>query len=250
MNGFQVLWRHDILVFDVELVARIAVGDGVATAAYLSASATIGTGAGLVKAQVALAGDGHAKSTVAEHLDAHRFAMRAAYSLAEDGLVYIVDLLEIDLAGKHHNVGKLTVESHRLAVRHIHLSGDVHLHTYLTGIENGSHIAGNDSRDVGFFGGIDDAAHKIHITVEHHGIHRQVALHATFTAPCGYLMKVVDSEIVRRLGSHIQALDAEIYSIGAALMCSHKRLIRAHRRHYLKVFSVHIAQFFGKDSAN
>ena len=41
-DGLQVLGRHDILVVDVELIARFIVGSGVRTAAHLNALPTIG----------------------------------------------------------------------------------------------------------------------------------------------------------------------------------------------------------------
>ena len=41
-DGLQVLRRHDILVVDVELIARLIVGSGVRAAAHLNALPTIG----------------------------------------------------------------------------------------------------------------------------------------------------------------------------------------------------------------
>ena len=43
VDGLQVLGRHDVFVLNVELVAGLAVGDSVASAAYLGAGATVGT---------------------------------------------------------------------------------------------------------------------------------------------------------------------------------------------------------------
>ena len=240
MDGFQVLRRHDVFVFDVEPVARVAVGNGVASAANLTAGTAVGAGACFVQAQVAFARNCHAQSAVAKHLYSHRVAVRAADAVAHDGLMYVVHLLEVHLAGKHHHVGKLAVESHRLAVRYVHLRGDVHLHVDAAGVGYGSHIACNDGRDAGFFGGVDDAAHQLHIVVEHHRVHCEIAFHAALVAPCCNLVQVVDGEVVRRFCTHIQPLDAKIYGIGTTLMRCHKTLVAAHRRHYLKIFSFHV----------
>ena len=81
-----------------------------------------------MQAEVAFSRNRHTQSTVAEHFDAHKRAVRTADVVADDCLVDFVNLFEVNFAGKHHHIGKLRVESHRLTVRYIHLSGNVHLH--------------------------------------------------------------------------------------------------------------------------
>ena len=56
----QILRRHHILVFNVELVARFAIGYGVAASANLSASTTVCAGVHLMEAKIAFSTDGHA----------------------------------------------------------------------------------------------------------------------------------------------------------------------------------------------
>ena len=177
-----------------------------------------------MQAQIAFSRYRHAQCTVAEHLDAHQVAVRPANIVAHDSVVNVAHLLQIDLAGKHHHIGKLRIEAHSLAVRHIHLSADVHFHVDRAGIENRSHIGGYDCRHLCLLGGIDNAAHERQVVVEHHSVHCEVAFQPIFVAVSGNAAHVVDSEVVCRLGTHIQALNAEVDGIGTALHGSHKRL--------------------------
>ena len=93
-----------------------------------------------MKAQIAFAADGHAERPVAKHLNLDRLPARAADSLADDGGVYLLDLVKVKLAREHYGVGKLRVESNGLNIGNVGLSGDVDFHSPRPRIEDGGNI--------------------------------------------------------------------------------------------------------------
>ena len=97
-DGLEVLRRHDILVVYLELVARLVVGDGVRTTAYLHTLAAVGRASGVGKTHVALAAHSHAQRAVAEHLYAYQLALRAANVLFLYLLVDVRHLIHVQLA--------------------------------------------------------------------------------------------------------------------------------------------------------
>ena len=143
-DGFQVLWAHDVLVVNLQLVARLVVGDGVAAPANLHALAPVGRAVGVVEAHVALARDGHAECSVTEHLDAHGLSAGAADMFLLDVAVDVGHLLHAQLACQHHHVGKLCVELQCLDVRYVELCGEVHLHAHLPAVLHHGNVAGDD----------------------------------------------------------------------------------------------------------
>ena len=157
--------------------------------------------------------------------------MRAEQPLLRDVLVYARHLFEVELAGEHHHVGPLRIVAHRLAVAHVHLRGDVYLHPYAAGIEDGGHVAGDDGADAGIACCIDDAVHVVDVLVIDDSVHGEVGLDASLGAPLGYGVQVVDREIHARLGAHVKVLDAKIDGIGTTLLRRHQALPRPHGSH-------------------
>ena len=79
----------------------------------------------------------------------------------------------------------------------------MHLHTYLSAVGHNSHIAGNNSRDVGFLGCINNLMHKFHILIIDDSVHCEVALHAMLGTCSSYLTQVVNSKMIGRMRAHI-----------------------------------------------
>ena len=75
-DGLEVLRAHQILMVGLDGVARLAVGEQVGATADLHTLAAVGTAVLGHQAHVALARDGHAERTMAEHLDADGLARR------------------------------------------------------------------------------------------------------------------------------------------------------------------------------
>ena len=85
--------------------------------------------------------------------------------------------------------------------------------------------------------------HQSDVLIVDNRVDCQIAFQTVLVADACNLAKVVGGEIVGRAGTHVQPLDAEIYSVGTSLNRSVERLVGAYRGHYLKVFSVHILKF-------
>jgi len=118
-DGLQVLRRHDVLVVNLQFRTRLTVGDEVRAAAYLHAGTAVGRPSRVVEAHVALAADGHAQCTVAEHLDTYQLARGTADVLLLNLSADVGHLLHVQLAGQYHDVGKLGVEAQCLDVRYV-----------------------------------------------------------------------------------------------------------------------------------
>ena len=239
MDGAQVFGRHNIFVLDIELVAGLAVGDGVASAADLGAGASVGRGVHLVEREIAFAGNGHTEGAVAEHFDSHQLAVRAADIFVDYGLMDGRHLVEVEFAGEHHHIGILRIVAECGGVAHTELRGDVHLHIAAAGIEDCGHIRGDDGGDAGGGHGVDDGAHLGHILVVDDGVDGEVGFHTVFVADRGNAAEVVEGEVHAGTGTHIQAFHAEVHGVGSGVYSSPQTLVRAYGRHYLKILSVH-----------
>ena len=180
---------------------------------------------------------------MAEHLDAHRPAGGACDTVAHDGLVDVVDLLERQFTRHDHDVGHRGIVAHGLGVANVDLRGDVYLDAYRARIGDCRHVAGDDGAHASLAGSVDDAAHIGHVLVVDDGVDREVTLHAALLAPLCYGVKVVDGEVDARLRPHVQALDAEVDGIGTGLPSRRERLPRAYGSHYFKVAALH-SQYF------
>ena len=174
-----------------------------------------------------------------EHLDTHRFTTRTHDVVALDGFVNAGHLVEVQLAGQHHDVGKAGVESQGLGVRDIQLGGQMHLHPNLAGIVHGRHVAGDDGRETGLLGSIDDAVQQVYVLVVNHGVDREIALDVVLVADAHNLVQVVDGKVVRRAGAHVEPLDTEVNRVGPSLYGGSQRVVRTHGCHNFKIASLH-----------
>ena len=93
-----------------------------------------------METEVAFSGDRHAERTMGEHFDFHESARRTADPVAVDDGLDFLDLSEIKFTCKDDDVGKLCVETQSLDIGDAELGGDVYLHTYLAGIDDGRHV--------------------------------------------------------------------------------------------------------------
>ena len=219
MYGFQVLRTHDIFILDGKFIARVAVGDDVTAAANLAARTTVGARPGFVQTHIAFAAHSHAKCAVAKHLDAHLVAVRTAHIVFHDSLVHRLHLVHVEFARQHLHISPLGVVAHRLAVAHVHLRGNMHLHINGAGVENGGHVAGDDCRHFCLFRRIHDAVHIFNVFLVDDSVHGEVALHVVLLAPSRYGVQVVEGEVHARTAAHVQILNAEVDGVGTALPC-------------------------------
>ncbi len=97
------------------------------------------------------------------------------------------------------------------------------------------HIAGDDCRDAGLLGGIDNLVHQRDVLVVDDGVDRQIGLYTMTVALAGYVAQVVDGKRAGRMGAHVQLLDAEIHRVGSRLNGRRQTLARPHGRHHLKI---------------
>ena len=95
----------------------------------------------------------------------------------------------------------------------------MHLHIYGAGVENGGHVAGDDSRNLRLLCRIHDAVHIFNVFLVDDSVHGEVALHVVLLAPSRYGVQVVEGEVHARTAAHVQILDAEVDGVGTALPC-------------------------------
>ena len=161
---------------------------------------------------------------MAEHFYAHEVAARAGDVLLFNLLMNVGHLLHVEFARQYHHVGKLGVKLQGLDVANIELRGEVHLHSLLAAVVHHRHIRGDDGRDAGFCGGIDDAAHVGQVTVVDKGVHREVGFHTLLIASLGDFAQILDIEVVGTVGAHIELPDTEIHGVGTGLQRCGQRL--------------------------
>ena len=191
-----------------------------------------------MEAEVALAADGHAEGAVAEHLYPYELAPRAADLLALDDVVDVAHLGEIEFTSQHHDVGKAGVEAEGLGVADVELRAEVYLLPDGVAVAHHGHVAGDDGRDAGVVGGIDNLAHERHVLVVDDGVDGEVALNAVCGGSGGYLAEVAEGEGAGRAGTHVQVAYAEVDAVGTSLNGSRQRLARAYGGHDFKVTNV------------
>ena len=172
-----------------------------------------------------------------EHLDAHRLPIRALDVFVTYLIRDAFHLLHIQLASKHHNIGKLRIETHSICICHIDLSRDVNFLTDLTRIKNCSHIGRNDSRNACLLGTIDDIVKQRNIRIIDHRIYCQIGFYPMTITFGNDIVHIVHSEICTRTRTHIQTLDTEIDSISTGAESSSQRLPTTDGSHYLKIFA-------------
>ena len=191
---------------------------------------------------VALAADGHAEGTVAEHLDAHLLSAGTADVLFHYLAIDVGHLVDIQFAGQYNHVGKLRIEAQRLDIGDVQLCRQVNLLPHSVTIGHHRHVAGDDGRDACCLGGIDNLVHQFDVLTIDDGVHREVRLDAVLVAGGCNLFQVVNGERRGGVGSHVQFLDAEIDGVSPGLYGSGQRLAAPHGRHDFKIFDFHGAK--------
>ena len=187
--------------------------------------------------QVALAADGHAQRSVAEHLQAHRSSVGTRNRVVGDMPVDLGHLLHVQLACQHHHVGPLRVEAYGLDIADVCLRGYMHRYAHPAAVTNGGDVGGDDGGDSGRLGVVHDVVHTVDVGIIQDGVDGQVCPHAGLVAPGGDGLHVGDREVGTAAAAHVQSLDAEVDGIRPCVEGRRQRLPRPHRSHYLKVFS-------------
>ena len=240
MDRLQILGRHDVLVVDLKLDARLLILDLVGAAADLRARATVSALTLLVQAEVALTRDGHTEGAMGEHLDTDGLTSRTDDGLLDDRLMDGSDLIHIQLTCQDHDVGELCVEAQRLDVGDIELGGEVDFDTDTTCVEHRGDVGSDDSRDVSILRRVDDLAHELKVFVVDDRIDGEIALDIMLTADRRDLIEVFGGEVIRTLRAHVEAFDTEVYGVSTRVDSRHERLIGAHGGHDFVIFPVHL----------
>ena len=155
-------------------------------------------------------------------------------------------LIHVQLTCQHHDIGKLGIKAQGFDIRYVQLGGEMHLLPHPIAIGHHRHVGGNDGRDAGLSGCIDDLVHQRDVLAIDDGIDSKITLDAVFVALTGNIAQVVDGERRGRVRPHVQFLNAEIDAASPSLDGCSQRLARADRSHDFKVFYLHGC----KDSAN
>ncbi len=173
-----------------------------------------------------------------EHLYPHEIARRAADAVPLNGFVYVLDLVEVELARQHHHIGELGVEAQRLDIGDGELGGDVHLKPYAAAIHYRSHIRCDDGVHPGSRGCIEGLPHRGKVFLIEDYVERKVALHPRLAADAHHFSEVVRAEVVGRMAAHIELPDTEIHGVRSALYGRAQALEIARRSHYFQFFTI------------
>ena len=109
------------------------------------------------------------------------------------------------------------VEAHCLDVAYVDLSGYVHLNPYLPGIAYCGNVAGYYCRYAALLDCIDHVMAFRDLIVVDYCVDREIGFHAGFIAYRGYAAQVVEGEVDRRTGAHVESFDTEIYGVGSGI---------------------------------
>ena len=115
----------------------------------------------------------------------------------------------------------------------------MHLDTFAARYHDGGDVRGYHRRYAALAHRTAYLAALVELVVVYDSVDRKIGLDAGGIAGGRDVAQVVDGEVGRRAGTHVEPLDTEIYGIGAGIDCGMERLEAAHRRHYLKIFSLH-----------
>ena len=126
-DRLQILGTQKVAVVELKLDVALGIFDDVRSAARLQTGASIGALAASVQTHVALAADGHAKCSVAEHLQPHGSARRTADVFLFDGLCNMRDLLKRQFAGKNRDIGPAGVKTKRFDIGNVELRGKMEI---------------------------------------------------------------------------------------------------------------------------
>ena len=239
MNSLQVFRRHDIFVVDIQFHICLLITNGIRTTAYLHTSPPVGGVIHFMQREVALSGDCHTQSTVTEHLNTNLFTTRSTDIFFPDLTINLCNLLQIQFACKHHNIGKLGIKFQGFRIRYIKLSRQMHFLPDPAGIIHHCHVSSNHCRYSGCFGRIDNSTHQRNILIIDNRIDCQIAFHPVFVARPGYLTQIINGKRIGRTGTHVKVFYTKIDRIGSSLNGCRKRFARTDRRHYFKVFYIH-----------
>ena len=223
----------------MELVAGVQVSHFVAAAANLEAGAPVGRCAVGVKAEVAFAGNRHTESAVGEHFYAHELPAGALDALFDDGLVDVLNLVEVELTREHDHVRPLGIEAQGLNIGDGQLGGDVHLQPYAAAILDGRHIGGYNGVHARCLCGVEGFAHRVKVLLIKDYVESKVALDPRLAADSDDLREVFGAEVIGRMAAHIELPDPEIYGVSAALDGSVQAFEIARRGHYFQFFPIH-----------
>ena len=249
-HGLEILRTHQIFIVHLYLMTRFGIGEDIRTTAYLYALAAVGRPVGSIQTHVALTRDGHAESTMTEHLDADRLTRRSADALLHRLTMNLCHLVHIQLTRQYHHIGKLGIETQGLDVGDIQLRTQMHLLSHRSAIGHHRHIRGDDSRDARLLGRIHNLVHQRDILVVDDGIHREVRLDAVLITRFGNLLQIGNSEGAGRMCPHIQLLNTEIDRVGTRLNGSRKTLPGAYGGHNLKITQLLFHQMLRYDTGN
>ena len=181
-HGAEVFGRHYVFVFYVESDVRLAVFDGVGTAAHLQTRSTVGAAAEFVKAEVAFARNSHTERTVHKHLYAYKTALGSADILLANLLMDICHLVESEFPGKHHHVAIFGKEFHSLNVADVQLCGCVYLYALLQCVFQNCCVGSDYCGDVFLFGKVDYAVHLGYVAVVHYGVDGEIRFYIMLLA--------------------------------------------------------------------
>ena len=109
----------------------------------------------------------------------------------------------------------------------------MHLQTQAMCLHQRRHIRSDHRRNLRLVRMVEDLTEQCQVLVVDDRIDRQVALYATPPANLHDTIKVVSRKVVGRLSTHIQRLNAKVYTIRSSTYRSAQALIRPHRRHHL-----------------
>ena len=154
--------------------------------------------------------------------------------VAVDDRLDLLYLSEIQLSCQHDHVGKLGIESQGLGVGYAELCGYMHLHAYLTGIHDGSHVGSDHGSHPGSLCRFKCAFHILDILVVQDNVQGEICLDPMLRAYAHDLSEVRHLEVVGRVRTHVQFLDSEIYGVRSTLYRCLQALEIARRRHDLQ----------------
>ena len=248
MYCLEVLGREDVFVINGKgdrgrgtHVGRVDVfGDVVSATADLQAFAPVGTLPMFVEAEVALAADGHAEGTVAEHLNAYEFSGRSAYMVTPDGVVDVTHLLHVEFTREDNDISKSGVETERFDIGDVELGTEVNFDPNAAGIGHGGNVTSDNSGDASLLCRVNDGAHLVKVGVVDDGVDSEVGFDMAFLTECGDVSQVVKGEVAAAVGTHVQSFDAEVDGVGTGAQSGGKRLLAANGCHYFKVITCHV----------
>ena len=176
-----------------------------------------------------------------EHLDTHEITGRAFNLLALYRLIYILDLMEIKLTRKHHDVGELRIKLERVRVRNAQLCGDMDFHSDLAAIHYRSHVRRDNRIHTGRFRCVQSPVGGFNVFLIKDNVQRQICLDPVLPADPYYFSQIFRLEIVRRMRPHIEVSHTEIYGIRSAFDSRHQAFEIPRRGHYLQFLLLHHA---------